>query len=173
MYVCMCVYIYIYIYIHTYMCILYTYMHMHIYIYIYLYIYICIYTLYIYILNGSTCTRDGLPLSVLDPPKIETPDSRSCGFFVRELAGRLFLAGCPTVSFHNFKSQNFKLRVSNPKSKYVVYLSILSQISNCQGLGRKNKHDILKTDRNKIPIAFLTACRTRWAPSCRLGQNSS
>ena len=53
-----------------------------------------------------------------------------------------------TVSFHNFKSQNFKLSVSNPKSKYVVYLSVLSQISNCQGLGRKNKHGILTTDRN-------------------------
>ena len=45
-----------------------------------------------------------------------------------------------TVSFHNFKSQNFKLSVSNPKSKYVAYLSVLSQISNCQSLGRKNKH---------------------------------
>ena len=44
-----------------------------------------------------------------------------------------------TVSFHNFKSQMFKLSVSNPKSKYVAYLSVLSQISNCQGLGRKNK----------------------------------
>ena len=52
-----------------------------------------------------------------------------------------------TVSFYNFKSQNFKLSVSNPKSKYVAYLSVLSQISNCQGLGRKNKHEILKTDR--------------------------
>ena len=26
-------------------------------------------------------------------------------------------------------------------------MSVLSQISNCQGLGRKNKHDILTTDR--------------------------
>ena len=51
-----------------------------------------------------------------------------------------------TVSFHNFKSQNFKLSVSNPKSKYVAYLSVLPRISNCQGLGRKNRHDILKTD---------------------------
>ena len=51
------------------------------------------------------------------------------------------------VSFHNFKSQNFKLSVSNPKRKYVAYVSVLSQISNCQGLGRKNKHEILKTDR--------------------------
>ena len=52
-----------------------------------------------------------------------------------------------TVSFHNFKSQNFKLSVSNPKRKHVAYLSVLSQISNCQGLGRKNKHEISKTDR--------------------------
>ena len=48
--------------------------------------------------------------------------------------------GC-TVSFHNFKSQKFKLSVSNPKSKYVAYLSVLSQNSNCQGLGRKNKFE--------------------------------
>ena len=52
-----------------------------------------------------------------------------------------------TVSFHDFNSQKFKLSVSNPKSKYVAYLSVLSRISNCQGLGRKNKHDNLKTDR--------------------------
>ena len=47
-----------------------------------------------------------------------------------------------TVSFHNFKSQIFKLSVSNPKSKYVAYVYVVSQISNCQGLGRKNKHEI-------------------------------
>ena len=52
-----------------------------------------------------------------------------------------------TVSFHNLKSQSFKLSISNPKSKYVVYLSVLSQISNCQGLGRKKTNEILKTDR--------------------------
>ena len=52
-----------------------------------------------------------------------------------------------TVSFHNFKAHNFKLSVSNPKSKDVAYLSVLSQISDCQGLGRKHKHEILKTDR--------------------------
>ena len=52
-----------------------------------------------------------------------------------------------TVSFHDFKSQKFKSSVSNPKRKYVAYLSVLSQISNFQGLGRKNKHEILKTDR--------------------------
>ena len=55
-----------------------------------------------------------------------------------------------TVSFHNLKSQNFKSSVSNPESKYAAYLSVLSQISNCQGLGRKNEHEILKTDRTHI-----------------------
>ena len=48
------------------------------------------------------------------------------------------------VSFRNFKSQNFKLSVSNPKNKYVAYLSVLSQISNCQGLGRKNNSENLR-----------------------------
>ena len=56
-----------------------------------------------------------------------------------------------TVSFHNFKSQNFKSSVSNPKSKYVAYSSVLSRISNCQGLGRKNTFDILKTYRRPSP----------------------
>ena len=55
-----------------------------------------------------------------------------------------------TVSVHTFKSQNFKLSVSNPKSKHVAYLSVLSQFSNCQGLCRKNKHEILKTDRRSF-----------------------
>ena len=57
-----------------------------------------------------------------------------------------------TVSCHNFKSQNFKLSVSNPKNTYVAYVSVLSRISNCQGLGRKNKHEILKTDRIVIVL---------------------
>ena len=39
------------------------------------------------------------------------------------------------------------MSVSNPKNKYVAYLPVLSQMSNCQGLGRKNKHEILKTNR--------------------------
>ena len=53
-----------------------------------------------------------------------------------------------TVSFHNFKSQKFKLSASNPKNKYIVDLSVLSQISSCQSLGLENKHEMLKTDRN-------------------------
>ena len=61
----------------------------------------------------------------------------------------LVLPSGSTVSFHNFKSQNFKLSVSNPTNKYVADLSVLSQISNCQGLGRKNKFEILKTYRTR------------------------
>ena len=60
-----------------------------------------------------------------------------------------------TVSFHNFKLQDFKLSVSNPKKEYVAYLSVLSQISNCRSLGRKNKHEILKADRS-IAISIMS-----------------
>ena len=73
----------------------------------------------------------------------------------------------PTVSFHNFKSQNFKLSVSNPKNKHVAYLSVLSQISNCQSLGRKNKHEILKTDRKRgrhSTIVFPPSASVQWQP---------
>ena len=66
---------------------------------------------------------------------------------LRTLGDRHLRSPRPGVSFHNFKSQIFKLSVSNPRSKYVAYLSVLSQISNCQSLGSKNKHEILKTDR--------------------------
>ena len=61
-----------------------------------------------------------------------------------------------SASFHNFKSQNFKLSVSNPKSKYVACLSVLSRISNCQGLGRKNRFEIMKTDRSLIQLVDPT-----------------
>ena len=63
----------------------------------------------------------------------------------------------PTVSFHNFKSQKFKLSVSNPESKYVAYVSVLSRISNSQGLGRKNKFEILKTYRMIIMIIISSS----------------
>ena len=71
----------------------------------------------------------------------------------------MILDASDTVSFHNFKSQNVKLSVSNPKSKYVAYLYVLSQISNCQSLGRKNKHEILKTDRRKQRPARRSCAR--------------
>ena len=56
------------------------------------------------------------------------------------------LAGCQQSVFI-ISNREFRIERLNPKSKYVVYLSVLSQISNCQGLGRKNKHEISKTDR--------------------------
>ena len=70
----------------------------------------------------------------------------------------IFASVVITVSFHDFKSQDFKLSVSNPKSKYVAYVSVLSRISNCQGLGRKNKFEIMKTDRS---VAIRTST-TSW-----------
>ena len=105
------------------------YIHLYIYIYIHTHINVYIYT-YIYIYIYIVCSSEDLPADVAVPSHHQE------------------LHACEsTVSFHNFKSQNFKLSVSNPKSKYVAYLSVLSQISNCQGLGRKNIHEILKTDR--------------------------
>ena len=92
------------------------------------------------------------------------PRWRSRGQFSKALSTSCCFI-CSTVSFHNFKSQNVNLSVSNPKSKYVVYLSVLSRISNCQGLGRKNKHEILKTHRKpapgapyKIPCVWSLGC---------------
>ena len=38
-------------------------------------------------------------------------------------------------------------------------MSVLSQISNCQSLGRKNKHEILKTDRIPPPRCATRPCR--------------
>ena len=54
---------------------------------------------------------------------------------------------CDALSRNRWRKKKFQLSVSNPKSKYVAYLSVLSQFSNCQGLGRKNKLETLKTDR--------------------------
>ena len=54
--------------------------------------------------------------------------------------------------FSSFQIANFKLSVSNPTNKYVACLSVLSQISNCQGVGRKSKFEILKTYRNIVNL---------------------
>ena len=100
---------------------------------------------------------------------------------VSRLVFYVFVRNAHAVSFHNFKSS-----VSNPKSKYVVHLSVLSQISNCQGLGSKNKHEILKTDRTMtitititnitititnitITITSITCGRLGQAPGSSLG----
>ena len=104
---------------------LYIYIYMYVYIYIYIYMYAYMY-MYIYIysyIHTRCASRRHRERRPRRPP------------------------ACATVSFHNFKSRNFKLSVSNPKSKCVAYSSVLSQVSNCPGLGRKNKNENLKTDR--------------------------
>ena len=80
-----------------------------------------------------------------------------------------------TTELHNnnygqlswFQIANFKWGVSNPKSKHAAYLSVLSRISNCQGLGRKNKFEILKTDRKYIYIYIYIYMTIIY---CALGQ---
>ena len=113
--------------------------------YIYTYVYIYIYIGLLRAVRGHGEGQGRLPLRLL---AVRVLLSLSLPFSATA-------AAAPTVSFHNFKSQSFKLSVSNPKSKYVAYLSVLSQISNCQGLGCKNKHENLKTDR-MVPILFIT-----------------
>ena len=70
---------------------------------------------------------------VADPPLSGTRP------YVRSVGAAAPLSHCATAP----------LSVSNPKNKYVAYVSVLSRISNCQGLGRKNKFEILKTDRTR------------------------
>ena len=45
-----------------------------------------------------------------------------------EAASQPEASSSTTASFHNFKSQNFKLSVSNPKRTYVAHVSVLSRI---------------------------------------------
>ena len=124
----------------------------HIYIYIYIYIhtymYICMQTVADVHFNVDTSKHTRC---VASSPVV---------YFSVEVNVR------NTVSFHNYKSQNFKLSVSNPKSKYVAYLSVLSQISNCQSLGRKNKHDILKTHRTLQARLVITIWYALKTPMC-------
>ena len=46
------------------------------------------------------------------------------------------------------------------KANMFACLSVLSQISNCQGPGRKNKHEISKTDRTVMTSALRRSVRT-------------
>ena len=130
----MCVSLSLSLYIYTHVCIyvcIYIYMMcMYVYIYIYVSCYLSL-SLFIYIyIYTYTCIHIGSPFRV-EPP------SNSAAGQLRE--GPVGPFDRRTASFHNFKSQNFKLSVSTPESKWVACLSVLSQISNCQGLGRKNK----------------------------------
>ena len=142
LYIYIYAYTYIYIYIYTYKCI---FICIYVYIYIYIHIYTCIYIyvyIYIYIRKSTGGCAEEMRIHSFIHWCINSVPGRCGSAHMWRLHWQ-----ADTVGFHNFKSQNFKLSVSNPKSKYVAYLSVPSQISNCQSLGRKNKHDILKTDR--------------------------
>ena len=131
-------YIYIYIYIHTYIHDIYVCIYvLCVYTYMYIHMYIHIYT--------------HTHISCRSSPGRGKPWAAPCWLIAA------------TVSFHNFKSQNFKLSVSNPKSKYVACLSALSQISNCQSLGGKNKHDILKTDHTWSQTNQTSSRKPSWS----------
>ena len=129
-------------------------MYMCVYTYIYIYIYIC--------LICRSCASSGslagsaLPAALSPALLIDgTPRfARTCDTGISEKRNILLqIQVCSNLrygQFSQFQVANFKLSVSNPKNKYVAYLSVLSRISDCQGPGRKSKHEILKTDRTGI-----------------------
>ena len=143
LYISISLYIYISISLYLYISISrYLSLSLSIYKYIYIYIYICI---YVY------CMYKHVEYGVLWAPNYDNATSSKLTIGKHE--------DIATVSFHNFKSQNVKLSVSNPNNTYVAYVSVLPQISNCQGIGRKNKHEILKTDRSFVGHAIYTRAR--------------
>ena len=104
------IYIYIYIYTHKSVCI-------SIYIYIYMYMLLCIYVhAYVYVCVYVYDTRAHEVKGVCCLLK-EALQRRHCkGGGAKEALHRRHCKG-GTVSFHNFKSRNFKLSVSNPKKQ--------------------------------------------------------
>ena len=60
------------------------------------------------------------------------------------------------------------------KKRDVAHLSVLSQISNCQGLGRKNKHGILKTDRTspRKPLTVSPEMQNPYVLAWKIGQRT-
>ena len=64
-----------------------------------------------------------------------------------------------TVSFHNFKSQNFKLSISNPKSIYVAYLYVLS---NFKLPGSRPQKTNMKFENWPYECHSSSLARRRW-----------
>ena len=118
-YIYTCIYIYIYTYI-------YTYVSLSLSLCIYIYMYVCIY-IYIYI---HTCVRSYMLRARPRPGLLR---ARS-GPRLRNLLV------INTGSFHNFKSQNFKLSVSNPKNKYVAHF--IRTVSNLKLPGSRPQKQI-------------------------------
>ena len=115
-------------YIHTHVN---TYIYTYIYIErerdVYIYIYMCMYT-YIYI---YTYIHTYIHICISWPMWTKRGKARLMLMFstntnCQDMAYRSFRSEkcSATASFHNCKSQNFKLSVSNPKNKYVAYVSI-------------------------------------------------
>ena len=149
MYVCVCIYIYIYIYIYRY-----TYTHMCIYIHVYTFVCICIYnvcvcvylylslSIYIYMYRERERERCICRYTHIDmyarrspgragspplPYKVKVTSNQGplkssvrSSEVINYVTGRTY-----TVSYHDFDSHNFKLRVSNPISKQTkIYIYI-------------------------------------------------
>ena len=145
-YIYIYMYIYIYVYIYIYM---YIYTHTCIYIYIYIYIFPTDPPLQVKNLLVSRPLRCRFSVCGLIPVSVKEYDfwgahlsrkqeaetalqplirhSENLSSYVC-FSPEVFFTDTGTVSFHNLKSQNFKLSVSNPKSKYVAYVSVLSEI---------------------------------------------
>ena len=115
-------------------------------LHIYIYIYICERERVVIIVIVYCITSYYVCMYVYTYIYIYIEREREMFFMTSIMCCYVSYISCHTVSFHNFKSQNLKLSVSNPKSRYVAYVSVLSRISNCQGLGRKSKLEIMKTD---------------------------
>ena len=102
----MCIYMYVYIYIYMYIY-LYLYLSLSLYIYIYIYIYIERETERYIFVSRSARRPQACPGVALGPSWVRS----------------VFIIS---------NRQNFKLSVSNPKNKYVAYLSVLSNFK-CPG----------------------------------------
>ena len=135
MYVCNCIYIYIYIYTHIYI---------YIYIYTHTYIYIYIYTYFFAECGGERVAWHSPQVQLQGVTPVCAPNlfglgSRSRGGHSMYVCMYVCMHACmyvcmyvcmhvcmqrevvtTTVGFHNFKSQIFKLSVSNPKQKYML-----------------------------------------------------
>ena len=113
-YIHMYIYIYIYIHIYIYICIhTYVYMYICIYVYMYICVYMCVYIyiythihtyivfLYVFIIFCSASTQRQMGNVRRVPPRVSPSTS----------GGR--------KSLHGQHSRTFKLRVSNPRTKYM------------------------------------------------------
>ena len=143
----MYIYIYIYVYIYIYIYI-YTYVHMYMYIYVYIYIHIEreIYTYISSSVVAAPVLRGRRP----------QPSERQHVCFLFDSASLPFTYKLWLLRRRRHSPRDFEVSDAERQHMYthaplkdnicmtthVAYLSVLSQISNCQGLGRKDKHEV-------------------------------